>query len=219
MPNDPNQNTSDPNNFLMGGGVPSAAFLKVGASVSGTICEPPVLRQQRDIQTGAPKSWDDGSPMMQLVITLQTDERDAKIEDDDGRRRIYVKFNMKNAVADAVRRAGGKGLEVGGKLTVKYVKDGEQTKKGFNPPKLYEATYTPPSAAFLDEPEPAAAATPMTLAQGVAYCEARGMDKAAMLSNLKAAGFSRWEPAGCTAAVLKMCAQLEAPLTDDMVPF
>lgn len=154
MPNSPdNHQNPDAGAFLMQGSVPSASFLKIGTSVTGRICEPPTVQQQRDMETSAPKTWDDGSPMLQLVVTLQTDERDNEIEDDDGRRRIYIKFNMKKAVADAVRKAKAKALEVGGELTVKYVKNGEQTKKGFSPPKLYEASYVPPADGFLNEPD------------------------------------------------------------------
>lgn len=145
-----NQHKQDPASFLMGGSVPSASFLKIGDSVSGTISEPPTVQQQRDMTTNEPKVWENGDPMMQLVVTLQTDERDRKIEDDDGRRRIYVKFNMKKSVADAVRKAKAKELLVGGKLTVTYTHDGEVTRRGFSPPKFYSAVYSPPAAAFLD---------------------------------------------------------------------
>ena len=31
-------------------------------------------------------------------------------------------------------------------LTVRYIGDGEQKTRGFNPPKLYRAKYTPPAA-------------------------------------------------------------------------
>lgn len=141
----------DPTAFLMGGAVPSAAFLKIGAYAEGTISEPPTISQQRDMTTNEPKVWENGDPMMQLVVTLQTEERDAKIEDDDGRRRIYIKFNMKKAVADAVRKAGAKALEVGGHLKVTYTGDGEATRRGFNPPKFYSAVYVPPTANFLNK--------------------------------------------------------------------
>jgi len=155
MPTSPdlphNQSLPDPDSFLMGGGVPSASFLKIGRSVTGTITEKPQVQQQRDMNTGNPKVWEDGNPMLQLVVTLQTDEHDADIEDDDGRRRIYLKSNMKRAVSDAVRKAKANGLEVGGKLTVTYTGDGEPTKRGFNPPKLYDAEYEPPANVVLND--------------------------------------------------------------------
>lgn len=144
-------NKQDPNDFLMGGGVPSASFLRIGDGVQGTITEPPTLQQQRDFTSGEPKVWDNGDPMMQMVVTLQTDQYDEKIEDDDGRRRIYVKNAMKKAVADAVRKAGAKKLDVGGVLSVRYTADGVPARKGVNPPKLYAAVYTPPAANYLND--------------------------------------------------------------------
>jgi hypothetical protein len=143
----------DANSFLMGGGgAPTAKFPTPGTTVGGRITEQPKVEQQRDIQTGEAKIWSNGDPMMQLVVTVQTDQRDPAIEDDDGRRRLFVKGQMKNAVSDAVRQAGGKGLEVGGTLQVRYTHDGEQTKRGFSAPKQYAANYTPAAHTELAAP-------------------------------------------------------------------
>lgn len=155
----------DANSFLMGGGgAPTAKFPTPGTTIGGRITEQPKVEQQRDIQSGEQKFWSNGDPMMQLVVTIQTDERDPSLEDDDGRRRIFVKGQMKNAVADAVRQAGAKGLEVGGTLHVRYTHDGEQTKRGFSAPKQYAAKYvaaaTSELAATPPAPAPAAAAAP-----------------------------------------------------------
>ncbi|MFC8985147.1 hypothetical protein [Streptomyces sp. NPDC057115] len=149
----------DANSFLMGGGgAPTAKFPTPGTTVGGRITETPKVEQQRDIQSGEQKFWSNGDPMMQLVVTVQTEQRDPAIEDDDGRRRIFVKGQMKNAVADAVRQAGAKGLEVGGTLHVRYTHDGEQTKRGFSAPKQYAAKYVPAAVNELDTPAPAPAA-------------------------------------------------------------
>ena len=78
----------------LGGGSPSFKFAAIGDTVKGKVIGGE-KRQDTDLQ-GTPKTWDDGSPMLQLVVTLQTDERSNEIEDDDGRRRIYIKFNMKS---------------------------------------------------------------------------------------------------------------------------
>ena len=90
-------NYADPNAFLMGGGAKSAKFDNEGDKVVGTILDMQV-KQQTDIKTGAPRTWDNGDPMMQLVVTLQTDARDD--EDDDGQRTLYVKGQMQRAVQD-----------------------------------------------------------------------------------------------------------------------
>lgn len=147
--------TQDANEFLMGGGVKSAKFEKPGTIVKGTIVAKPELQQQRDIKDGKPLTFDNGDPKMQVKIILQTEQRDD--EDDDGRRALYVKANMLKAVQDAVKKAGEKGLAVGGALAVKYVKDGEKKNKGFNAPKLYAAKYEAPDpmAAVAAEPVPA----------------------------------------------------------------
>lgn len=132
--------------FLMGGGVTSAKFEAINDYVVGTITDEPEVRQQTDLNTGALKVWDDGRPMMQLVVTLQTEQRNDN--DDDGLRRVYVKGkSLTDAVREAVRKAGAKGLEVGGTLKVAYVGDGVATKKGFNPPKQYLAEYTRPTGS------------------------------------------------------------------------
>lgn len=145
--------------FLMGGGgAPSAKFPTPGTSLSGRITERPTVEQQRDIKDGTPKFWSDGNPMNQLVITLQTEQRDPALEEDDGRRRLFVKGQLKNAVADAVRTAGARGLEVGGILTVTYTHDGQATQRGFSPPKQYTASYIAAVAAELHAPDPGTAA-------------------------------------------------------------
>lgn len=132
--------TEDPNEFLMGGGVPAAKFPKVGATVVGK-----VLRleqsQQRDFKTSAPLYWDDNQPRMQLVVTLQTEEREDP--SDDGIRKLYVKGRMLAAVRNAVRAAKASGLEKGGTLAVKFY-DTEDTKAG--EAKLYTAQYKSPEA-------------------------------------------------------------------------
>lgn len=144
--------------FLMGGGgSPTAKFPSFGTTVAGRITEPPQVQQQRDVQSGQPKHWPDGNPMMQLVVTVQTDQRDPALAEDDGRRRIFVKGQMKNAVQDAVKLAGARGLEVGGYLSVTYSHDGQKSNPAFSAPKQFRAQYTPAAAAELQAPDPAAA--------------------------------------------------------------
>jgi hypothetical protein len=146
----------DANDFLMRGGTASAAFPTAGTVVKGIIVREPELQQQKDFQTKEPKTWDDGSPMMQVKVILATDERDADDPDDDGERALYLKGNSLKAVQAAVKEAKAKGLQVGGKLAVKYVRDGEQKTKGLAKPKLYAAKYEAPdpmSQAAASEPE------------------------------------------------------------------
>lgn len=137
---------TDPNDFLLSSGVPSFKFDVIGATAKGTI-ESLDMMQQKDITTGALLTWEDGRPKMQLRIVLTTDQRDPEIADDNGRRAIYVKGLMQQAVRDAIKTAGAAKIEVGGTLAVKYDSDGEPPKKGFNAPKQYLAKYEPPVAA------------------------------------------------------------------------
>ena len=148
--------TQDANDFLMGGGVKSAKFEKPGSKVSGTIARKPELQQQRDFDSGKPLTWDDGQPRQQVKVILATAERDD--EEDNGERALYLKGGLLKSVQAAIKAAGEKGLAVGGKLAVKYTKDGEKKGK-LNPPKLYVAKYEAPdpmAAAAATEPEAAA---------------------------------------------------------------
>lgn len=139
--------STDINAFLMGGGAKSAKFENVGDKISGTITAAEVT-QQTDLTDGTPKTWDNGDPMMQLVVTIATDLRED--EDDEGTRKLYLKGSKPTtslgAVRAAIKAAGAKGLEIGGTLSVAYTGDGEPTKRGFTAPKQYAAKYTPPPA-------------------------------------------------------------------------
>lgn len=141
----------DSNDFLLGGGGTSAKFEGIGETITGTI-ESTEVKQQTDINSGAPLVWDDGTPRMQLVVRLKTELRDDA--DDDGVRALYVKGSKKpgsqsmhDAVASAVRTAGAKGLEVGGTLAVTLAGEEPPKSRGMSPRKLYAATYTAPDKA------------------------------------------------------------------------
>ena len=159
--------TTTANDFLLGGASASAKFENVGDTIAGRITSTEV-RQQTDLATGQPLTWDNGDPRMQLVVHLATDLRDD--DDDDGNRAIYVKGSkapgsksLHDAVRSAVQAAGAKGLETGGTLTVNFVGEEPSKTRGFNPRKLYEATYKAPDKAaetggFLGTAEAAQAA-------------------------------------------------------------
>ncbi len=181
------------NDFLLGGGGKSVKFDNVGDSITGEITAAEV-KQQTDIATGAPLSWDNGDPRMQLVVTLKTSLRED--DDDDGSRNIYVKGSKKagskslhDAVAQAVRAAGAKGLDVGGTLTVTLVGTEPSATRGFNDRKLYGATYVLPdraaqTGAVLGTAEVAPAAAPAAPAgltpEQVAALRAAGVDPASI---------------------------------------
>jgi len=131
--------------FLTGSGVPSAKFPTIGTTVKGTV-EAAEVTDQRDLE-GNVRTWDDGNPRKQVVITLVTDERDPEIDDDDGRRKVYAKGQMQVALREALKKAGAR-LEVGGTLAVKYESDGTASKAGYNAPKIYICQYKAPDKSI-----------------------------------------------------------------------
>lgn len=142
---------NDPNAFLMGGGSKSAKFESVGDIVGGPILDLKVT-QQTEFGTGAPKAWSNGDPMMQLVVTVQTDARDD--DRDDGQRALYLRGGAKRhdttqgAVAEACRKVGVSGLTIGGILRLAYI--GDEPSGSGNPRKLYSAQYEPPVVSAAD---------------------------------------------------------------------
>lgn len=135
-------------NFLSGGGAKSASFPEVGTVVGGTIVDEPTMMQQKDIKDGSLKTWPDGNPVMQLVVKVQTDLRDSDEPDDDGVRAIYIgSKGMKDAVRDALKKAGAKAPQVGGVLKVAFTATEPASTKGFNDRKIYQAVYEPPTAS------------------------------------------------------------------------
>ncbi len=137
----------------------SFPFDHIGASVTGKVAGMEEV-QQTDMQSGEPAFWSNGLPKLMYRLDLQTNLGDGP--DDDGKRSVYLKGSRKRdsgsslaAVLEAVRSAtGSTAIAVGGTLTLTYAADGEQTHRGYNPPKLYTATYVAPSME-LDAAQPA----------------------------------------------------------------
>jgi hypothetical protein len=133
-----------------GGGAPLyfSRDSTVGEFVEGTVLESQPV-QAKDYETNALKNWDDGSPMMQLVITLQTDLRDPTIEKDDGRRRVFLRWwgSDRQNVIDAVQRQGDQFVRDGAWLRVTFTGYGEQKDRKLNAPKIYGIDYKAPPTA------------------------------------------------------------------------
>lgn len=91
----------------------------------------------------------------QKRIILQTDLRDRDIDDDDGRRTLYVKSWMRGAVAEALRKAGVKEPEIGAKLTVVFDHTEPPDRPGLSASKHFKAEYTSPASTFFNSDAPA----------------------------------------------------------------
>lgn len=152
MSNEP----TNANDFLFATGGKAASFENLDDSIRGIVIDARV-RQQTDIETNEPKSFADGTPMMQLVIRLQTDERDSSVDDDDGVRTLYAKGgsyrvatgegkSMRDAIADAIKSSGGSSLEEGDELVVAFTGLGEKKNRAYSAPKLYTAGWRRPAA-------------------------------------------------------------------------
>lgn len=155
MSADPSQ--YDVDDMFRGSGAPAVKFAKIG-TVHGGIITAVDVQQERNFDTDEPEFWDKDKtqPKMMLVVTVQTDTREG--DDDDGQRRIFARYGLIQSIKAAVRKAGAKKPEVGGKLLVKYTGDAEPTKRGYNGAKQFSVAYQPPAAAkvedmFDDEPE------------------------------------------------------------------
>lgn len=136
------------NDLLMngGGGTKSAKFNALGDVVRGTITDDPKVTQVVEFgddgkPTGEKKFWPSGDPMMQIVVTIQTDHRDPDDEDDEGLRLLHITPRIQPAVREAVKTAGAKGLAIGGLIAVQW---SGGTGHGKGNARQYTAAYQPP---------------------------------------------------------------------------
>lgn len=126
-----------------------------GQSVTGTL-DLIETSQMRDFQTKQSAYWNDGRPQMQIHIVIQTTLRDPSVDDDDGRRSLWIKgwgIQLK-AFRDACRQAGVKAPKQGDTITATFTGLGERGNAP-QPPKVYAYQITPSnSVAQLVNPQP-----------------------------------------------------------------
>lgn len=170
------------------GGAPGFQFEKIGSGLIGLVVDMFKTVVTEPGKERKVKVYPDGTQIPQLNVTLQTELRDwagikagskslldedgnpKPASEDDGLRRVFIKYDMRRAVAKAVKGTGATGLRPGGKLGIKWASSKEVGQA--NPLPLYEAMYEPPAAGdeFLNStPEPASMAT--TVAGAVAEDE------------------------------------------------
>jgi hypothetical protein len=130
---------------LISGGAAAFKFETIGDTCRGRVVRADT-QQQTDFNTSMPKTFPDGKPMMQIVVTVEQDNGEETA--------LYFKggnFEVKEGTGQsslsALRDAlGDRKLEVGGMLAMQFTGLGKP--KVGNPPKLYVCQYQPPTNAL-----------------------------------------------------------------------
>jgi hypothetical protein len=129
------------------GGGKSLKFPEVGTEYKDMTIISSDVAQARDLE-GQPKVWDDGSPVMQLRIKVQTDL--AENGDDDGVRTWYLSggkgeattgtgLSAELALKEAVKKSGvSASLPPGTKISVLHSGVKAADKRGHNPAKRFK---------------------------------------------------------------------------------
>lgn len=151
----------DTNEFLSGGQKTPSISLKdreVGWSFEGTVAREARTMQSRDYDTGDLEWWDsptNSQPKMQMAVYLDTGvvhPDPTEYPDHDGVWAWYVRQSTQphKELREAIRKAGAKGLDIGGRVKVTYIGEGEHTDpikaKKYKKPKHVQVIYTPPAA-------------------------------------------------------------------------
>lgn len=110
--------------------LPAFRFADIGDTVTGAIRN--VTKLEDRTPDGTPKTWSNGDPMHVFVFDLDTTGTGAADTC------IWVRGNMVKAIRDALAAANLKPADQP-QLTVKYSGNGEPTRKGYHPPKLFKA--------------------------------------------------------------------------------
>lgn len=116
-----------------------------GASVSGVI-DLIEKTQYRDYNTRQPGYWNDGKPMEQIHVILQTQLRDPSVDDDDGRRSVWIKgWGVQLGAFRAGMRLAGMqhAPRKGDRMTATFTGFDPKSKNPQNPAKLYEYVFEP----------------------------------------------------------------------------
>jgi len=93
-----------------------------GTTYTGIITDV-TMRQSRKYESTELDAWDDGTPKMQVVLTLATDYRDQAQQDDDGTRMVSINLwsGQKKALVAACKAAGVFEPTVGQRFTATHV--------------------------------------------------------------------------------------------------
>jgi hypothetical protein len=151
----------DANALLQGGGDPIIKFAKLGDSVTGLLLDAEVVDQTTP-QGATVVDEKTGRVKKQIIYTLQTELRDPFIEDDDGKRRVFAKWAIQQAITEALQEAGLEkvGLKPNGKLTITHSSVKPASTRGFSDMKLFEAKYEAPGLPSSTDDAPVAEKAP-----------------------------------------------------------
>lgn len=130
------QQLPDADSLTLGGGIKSVSLPNIGDSIEGYIIAKDVVQEKEysNDPSDPPKykTFDDGSPIPQLVLTLQTTLREDT--DDDGKRKVYFKRDWRKELSRVLRDAGEKTIPIGG--WVRLLRDRDEPGKGPIPKKM-----------------------------------------------------------------------------------
>jgi hypothetical protein len=140
-----------------------------GTTYTGIISDV-AMRQSRKYESTELDAWEDGTPKLQVVLTLTTDYRDQGQQDDDGTRMVSINLwsGQKKALVAACKAAGVAEPQVGQRFTATHVAGIGNAKA----PRVFEYTLLagPTGVAAVLEVQPdsapaAAGATPVDTAK------------------------------------------------------
>ena len=124
---------------------PSLSFKDAppGTVYTGIVSRLPEEVAQRDMVTREVKFWKDGNPMMAVVLHLDVTMANGAVET----RSVWARkpSSMFRAIGEAQRAANTR-IQLGGRLSIKFVRTEPSKTPGFNAQKIYEARYEPPDA-------------------------------------------------------------------------
>jgi hypothetical protein len=135
-------------------------FPKIGTGYAGTVIQMD-NRQLKDLKTGDPETWRDGSPKKTPILTLDahaTGRWDdnvgdwVDVADDDGKRALFCRGGIFTAIKAALIESKCK-PEIGAFVKITFTAVGKPAQSGFKPPKLFEALWTPRHLNKLWTPE------------------------------------------------------------------
>ena len=174
-----------------------------GTKYTGVITDV-TMRQSRKYESTDLDTWDDGTPKMQVVLTIATDYRDQAQQDDDGTRMISINLwsGQKKALVAACKAAGVTEPQTGQRFTATHVSGIGNAKA----PRVFEYTLTagPSGVAAVLDVEPAATPAP----------PATGANPVETAKQLLAAGLTTQEAAtasGLPETVVAALANMTAP--------